>query len=431
MLIPTKRAAFIWGPPGIAKSAIVQQVAAEDGMGFVDLRLSQMDPTDLRGIPFPTMENGIHGVRWSAPMVLPRDLNYDFKTDIDEEEHLIRFENPHNAVPTISVRYIRTGTNRKDLKAEIVSQSNDSFIVRIVDEDGNLYEGRVGWTITGRIKAILALEEFNSAPPSVQAASYQLVLDRRLGEYIVPDGVFIVAMGNRDTDKGVTFRMPTPIANRFVHIEMTVDVTEWLLWAAKSEVHHHIIGYISHFTGSLFVFDAATASRGFCTPRSWVFLSDILNNTPQSKFKRSPRVLPALATGCIGQLEASLFLQFRDRMDTMPPSDDILSGRMTTMTEPDPQFSFAIATGLCYELKRRAKVIFDNGKKESDMDEWFKQADRYIKFITTNFRNDICIVAAKQSITIHKLPFNVNKMTNFTQFAMDNREYILSDEDDH
>jgi len=74
-LLDKKLSLFVWGAPGIGKSAVLKQVADENGMDFVDIRLSQMDPTDIRGIPYPTEENGVKGMRWSAPLVLPHDPN--------------------------------------------------------------------------------------------------------------------------------------------------------------------------------------------------------------------------------------------------------------------------------------------------------------------------------------------------------------------
>ena len=75
---------------------------------------------------------------------------------------------------------------------------------------------------------ILFLDEMNSAAPAVQAAAYQLILNRRVGTYKLPDNVLIVAAGNREADKGVTYRMPSPLANRFVHLEIKVDFDEWI-----------------------------------------------------------------------------------------------------------------------------------------------------------------------------------------------------------
>jgi len=74
---------------------------------------------------------------------------------------------------------------------------------------------------------VLFLDEMNSAAPAVQAAAYQLILNRRVGQYKLPDNVIIVAAGNREADKGVTYRMPAPLANRFIHLEMAVNFDDW------------------------------------------------------------------------------------------------------------------------------------------------------------------------------------------------------------
>ena len=93
--------------------------------------------------------------------------------------------------------------------------------------------------------AIVFLDELNSAAPAVQAAAYQLILNRRVGQYVLPGGVSIVAAGNRDSDKGVTYRMPAPLANRFVHVELRVDFEDWLQWATNQHIHADCLLYTS------------------------------------------------------------------------------------------------------------------------------------------------------------------------------------------
>ena len=92
---------------------------------------------------------------------------------------------------------------------------------------------------------VLFLDEMNSAAPAVQAAAYQLILNRRVGTYVLPDNVLIVAAGNRDADKGVTYRMPAPLANRFVHLELKVDFDDWFQWATENKIHTDCLLYTS------------------------------------------------------------------------------------------------------------------------------------------------------------------------------------------
>ena len=123
---------------------------------------------------------------------------------------------------------------------------------------------------------VLFLDELNSAPPSVQAAAYQLILNGRIGQYELPKNVRIVAAGNRETDRGVTYRMPAPLANRFRHINMEVNFEDWSIWATDNKVHQDVIGYLTYSKADLFDFDPKTSSQSFATPRSWNFVSEIL-----------------------------------------------------------------------------------------------------------------------------------------------------------
>jgi len=125
-------------------------------------------------------------------------------------------------------------------------------------------------------KIILFMDEMNSAAPAVQAAAYQLVLNRRVGTYKLPDNVHIVAAGNRETDKGVTYRMPAPLANRFVHLEMKVDWEDYFGWAVDNKIHKDVVGFLTFSKKDLYDFDPKSASRAFATPRSWSFVSELL-----------------------------------------------------------------------------------------------------------------------------------------------------------
>ena len=193
-----KRPIFLWGPPGIGKSELVEGITKELGGEMIDLRLGQMDPTDIRGIPFYNKDLGL--MDWAPPIDLPSE----------------EFAAQHPVV-------------------------------------------------------VLFFDEMNSAAPSVQAAAYQLILNRRVGKYKLPDNVVMVAAGNREGDKGITFKMPSPLANRFVHLEMRPDFDAWLKWAVLNNVHQDVVGYVSFAKQDLFNFDPKDSSRAFATPRSWSF----------------------------------------------------------------------------------------------------------------------------------------------------------------
>ena len=238
-LTKSKVPTFLWGAPGIGKSSIVKQIAKEEGLGFIDLRLALMDPTDLKGIPFYDKDS--HSALWAPPAFLPR-------------------------------------------------------------------EG----------EGILFLDELNAAPPSVQASAYQLILDRQVGEYKLPDGWAIVAAGNREGDRGVTYRMPSPLANRFAHFELNVDVDEWRLWAFKSNIDERVISYISYKSEHLFTFDAKSDEKSFATPRSWEYVNTILKSDLENSL-----LLNAIS-GAIGKEVAVSFLSFIKVMSRLPSIENIL-----------------------------------------------------------------------------------------------------------
>ncbi|PZR63418.1 MAG: hypothetical protein DI537_51805, partial [Stutzerimonas stutzeri] len=343
LMTTTGVALFIWGGPGISKSATAQQVATEQNKAFVDVRLSMLAPTDVLGMPYRIEENGeTTGVAFTPPKILPRDLDLQKVKKLDAVPTVITFHtlNPKGSngiyyvkEPQISATAInRPGTADADkLTAEILSQTPESFIVQLVNANGDVCEGSVHYHVTGEAEAIVAFEELNSAPLATQQAAYQFILDRRVGEYIVPEGVRLIAMGNRQTDKGLTYTMPTPLANRFVHVEMTVSFDDWQEWAISAMVHPHVVGYLSQNKGELNQFDAKSASRGFATPRSWVFVSEIITAAESGNTDVSQAELSALICGAIGDGTGTKFATYRKLAADLPKVEDILSGAVKTV----------------------------------------------------------------------------------------------------
>jgi len=259
-LVGQKVPTFLWGAPGIGKSSIVKQIAEQKGVGFVDLRLALMDPTDLKGIPFYDKES--HSALWAPPAFLPR-------------------------------------------------------------------EG----------EGILFLDELNSAPPSVQSSAYQLILDRRVGEYELPDGWAIVAAGNREGDRGVTYRMPAPLANRFVHYELDVSVADWRDWAYKSGLNENIIAYISYKNEHLFTFDAKSDVKSFATPRSWEYVANILNSGIDES------LLLESISGTVGRDVAVNFLSFLKVASRLPSIENIVTAKEFEYSD-EVDVLYALSSGL-------------------------------------------------------------------------------------
>jgi len=341
-----KRPVFIWGPPGVGKSEIVDSITQERSGFMIDLRLALMEPTDLRGIPYFNEKNGT--MEWATPSDLPSQ--------------------------------------------ELADQ----------------YES-----------VILFLDEMNQAPQSVQAAAYQLILNRRLGSYVLPDNVLIVAAGNRESDRGVAYRMPSPLANRFVHLEMGVDFEDWQTWALENKISADVVGFLTSNKMDLFNFDPRTASRAFATPRSWTFVSEML---PKDGEDISNSRLHDLIAGTVGDGVATKFMAHRALSSKLPVPSDILSGKVTTLTTEAKEISamFSLTTSLCYELK---DFVDRNGKKK--MDELYVMADNFFNFMMENFDTEMTVLGGRTALKVYKLPLESRKVPCIEKFFKKHGKLII------
>ena len=339
----TKRPVFLWGPPGIGKSEIIEGIT-EELKGFCyDVRLSQMEPTDIRGIPFFNKDNGM--MDWAPPIDLP--------------------------------------------DAETASK----------------------YPIV-----VLFLDEMNSAAPAVQAAGYQLILNSRIGKYRLPENVVIVAAGNRESDKGVTYRMPSPLANRFVHLEIRPDFDSWFEWANVNKVHADVVGYISFAKKSLFDFDPKSASRAFATPRSWTFVSQFLkqNNLADDELRD-------LISGTIGEGLSGAFMAHRKVSGQMPKPSEVLQGKVTELKVKEISAMYSLTISLCYELQEQYTKL---GKGK--LTEWHEQADNFLWFMMNNFTTELVVMGARVALTTYNLPMVPGKMKNFDEFHRRFGKYIIA-----
>ena len=186
---------------------------------------------------------------------------------------------------------------------------------------------------------ILFLDEISAAPQSVQAAAYQITLDRVVGEHKLPDNCIVIAAGNRTTDKSVAFKMPKALANRLLHIEVEGSFGAWKQWAVSSGVHPKVLGFLTFRQNYLMKFDAASEELAFATPRSWEMVSNILNFVSEDV----GAVLP-LVSGVVGYGVGVEFHTWCQVYDDLPSIEDIFAGKNPKMpTGTDAMYALTAA----------------------------------------------------------------------------------------
>lgn len=266
--------------------------------------------------------------------------------------------------------------------------------------------------------AILFLDEINAAPPAVQAAAYQLILNRRVGEYVLPEGVSIVCAGNRESDKGVTFRMPSPLANRLVHVEMRADFEDWQKWAINNRVNSDVVGFLSHHKQKLYDFDPKSPSKAFATPRSWVFVSQLVDkNNPES-------LNTALVAGTVGEGIAQEFTAHCRVAAKMPKPEDILTGKVDKLNVKELSAMYSLTVSMCYTLKEW------EAKAESKADGFTKEKfheciDNFLTFMMANFQTEMTVLGAKTAFRDYSIQVNHRLLKSFKEFHKQFGHYIL------
>ena len=263
---------------------------------------------------------------------------------------------------------------------------------------------------------VLFLDEMNSAAPAVQGAAYQLVLNRQVGTYKLPDNVVVVAAGNRESDKGVSYRMPSPLANRFVHMEVRSDFESWFSWAVSKNIHKDVVGFLSFSKQDLMEFDPKSASRAFATPRSWTFVSQFLADDDATDAE-----LTDLIAGTVGEGLAVKFMAHRKVAGQMPNPTEILAGKVKELKVKEISAMYSLTISMCYELQEQYKKL---GKEK--IADWHAQADNFLRFMMDNFTTELVVMGARVALTTYNLPMVPGKMKSFDEFHQRFGKYIIA-----
>jgi len=243
------RPVFIWGPPGIGKSALVQRFAQEVGIPCVSLLGSQLAPEDLIGVP--QIVDGCS--RFCPPVSIARKSPY-----------------------------------------------------------------------------CLFLDELNACSHEVQKAFYSLIHERRIGEYVLPEGSVVIGAGNRTQDNAIVKPMSSALINRMIHVHLKVSHRDWLEWAGASNIHPLVLQYIQNRPDHLWM-QPPRHEETFSSPRSWHMLSDALHEYGDEV---TEEILQILAFGCLSSEHAGQFKAFVKQIRSKYKLKAILDGDTSWPAEP-------------------------------------------------------------------------------------------------
>ena len=271
------RPVFIWGPPGIGKSAIVEQFAEYIGLPCVSLLGSQLAPEDLIGVPQIVDGKSI----FCPPRMIARDEPY-----------------------------------------------------------------------------VLFLDELNACTPEVQKAFYSLIHDRRIGEYYMPEGSIVIGAGNRKQDKALARPIASALVNRLIHVELQVNVEQWLEWGRANTIHSSILQYI-HARPDQLMSKMVQDDQPFSTPRSWHMLSDALHKCGSAV---TPDLIQVLAAGCLSAQHAGQFSAFARNWLSPYSPEAILGGEEPIPFDQPEDATFMLASV-------RAHLIEKLPQKPDEMDD--------------------------------------------------------------
>lgn len=364
---------MIWGSPGIGKSAIARQYAnkmyplRKDNQGtlhlmqqvidattdasekatlirekaefeaklidqdsnFVDFRLSQVEPTDLRGIPVP--------------------------------EKVYR-----------------------DMNGNILPESDLAQTEKYIAETAVVWAAPKVLKLPADWKGVIMFDELNSAIPIVQAASYQLILDRCVGEMKLPDTALVLAAGNRDTDGGVTFQLATPLRDRMTHVEMIPHHQDWIDdYAITNRLNAGTVSFINN-TGSKY-FNTLKPNdpshAGGSSPRSWEVVSKYEDMKKSGNMDKE--VFRAMIAGRVTDAIAIEYIEFIDHVASLPETMEILNGNIQTIDKSlDISANYFISLNLVYKI---IDLYEQKMKGELEVEQWSKLATNFINFMLKNF----------------------------------------------
>lgn len=197
-------------------------------------------------------------------------------------------------------------------------------------------------------------DEMNLAPPMVQAAEYQIILDRALDDLSFAENVYVLAAGNTASDQACIFEMSAPLKNRFIHATLrTPSAEEWIEdWAFNNQINEMIIAFLKFKPSYIFKFDEKMKDNSFPTPRMWKITSDLIAGV---KNLEEVELLVKSSVGLAASIEFMAFLRLSKKIDI----DEIIKNpkKVEEITAVDMKYS--LMGGLVEKFRYKKDLLGD------------------------------------------------------------------------
>ena len=211
---------------------------------------------------------------------------------------------------------------------------------------------------------VLNIDDIVTAPPLVQASLYEVVLDKVMGGVPLPKGTVIIATGNRENDRAAVNRMPTPLANRFIHLDFEFDNKDWELWALENNIAIEVIAFNRFRPALINQFNPVSVEKAQSTPRTWEFVSDIVLQKPDTS------ILYDLIKGTVGEASAIEFYSFLEDWELLPNPKEILNDPLKAIIPEKPSVLFALGAALAKMVDESTIdnfMVYANSLKENGL----------------------------------------------------------------
>lgn len=250
-------------------------------------------------------------------------------------------------------------------------------------------EGYQGW--------LIFMDEINSAPKSLQAVAYKLILDRMVGQYKLHHNVVIMCAGNKETDNAVVNPISTALRSRLITLPLEPDVDDWLSWANLNNIDWRIQSYIRYAQlNGLYDFNPDEVDNAYACPRSWAMLDKILKHIKLEEQHQYEELIK----GTIG-MQVYQFNEFCSYCSKLPNFEDVLNGTA--------KFSSSLNIGERYLI---SGFIMNNANKITN-DVQASNVIKYLDELGKEFTIPFYAISVKQNPKLIALPSIKTKMREY------------------